>query len=341
MDFIFFPTDFLITTNSLPYGVNNTCCINCCSRVPKIWESVIYLLTDSLHGAVLLEKLSGFAASQEIPRIYGTPKFITVLTSARQLSLSWARSIQSPQSPPTSWRSVLILSSHLRLGLPNGLFPSGYPTKALCTPLPSPIHTTCPAHLILTMLLQLSIFYKIYDRFAGWRVYDRGIGVWFPAGLKDIFPPPPPQKKSTGWLRFHPILRSICAASSFSRSKTVRASTCASPPLYTLILWLFMEQTDNFYCPSVWNLKWPGKSSGLSPRRLGINPRPIHVGFVVEQVALIRGFLRVFGCALSESFLYCFIRILSPITDTIWTYQMTPSLGNTVQRNVSMDRDCV
>jgi hypothetical protein len=29
------------------------------------------------------EKQTGFAASQEIPRIYGTRKFITVLTSAR------------------------------------------------------------------------------------------------------------------------------------------------------------------------------------------------------------------------------------------------------------------
>jgi hypothetical protein len=37
---------------------------------------------------VLLEKLTGFADSQEIPRIYGTQKFITVLTSARHLSLS-------------------------------------------------------------------------------------------------------------------------------------------------------------------------------------------------------------------------------------------------------------
>ena len=26
---------------------------------------------------------------------------------------------------PTSWRSILILSTHLRLGLPSGLFPSG------------------------------------------------------------------------------------------------------------------------------------------------------------------------------------------------------------------------
>ena len=33
----------------------------------------------------------------------------------------------SPTYPhPTSWRSILILSTHLRLGLPSGLFPSGF-----------------------------------------------------------------------------------------------------------------------------------------------------------------------------------------------------------------------
>jgi hypothetical protein len=49
---------------------------------------------------------------KKFPAFYGTRKFITVLTSARHLSLSWANSIQSPQTPPTSWRSILILSSH-------------------------------------------------------------------------------------------------------------------------------------------------------------------------------------------------------------------------------------
>jgi hypothetical protein len=55
----------------------------------------------------------------------------SLLTSqARPPPFSWARSIQ-PIPHPISLTSILILSTHPRLGLPSGLFPSGLPTSNL------------------------------------------------------------------------------------------------------------------------------------------------------------------------------------------------------------------
>jgi hypothetical protein len=56
--------------------------------------------------------------------------------------------MQSMPSHPTSWRSILLLYSYLRLGLPSGLFPSGFHTKPSIHST-SPIRATCPTHLIL------------------------------------------------------------------------------------------------------------------------------------------------------------------------------------------------
>ena len=97
---------------------------------------------------VLLEKLTGLQLVKKFPAFHGTRRFITALTSVRHLSLSWSSPVQSIYPHPTSWRSILIFT-HLCLGLPNGLLPSGFPNKTLYTPLSSPICATCPAHRIL------------------------------------------------------------------------------------------------------------------------------------------------------------------------------------------------
>jgi hypothetical protein len=74
------------------------------------------------------------------------------LTRTRPLSLSWARSIQSEHPPPHSTpRSILILYSHLLLGLPSDL-PSDFPTKTYAS-VPSPTSSTGPAHLTLLDLI--------------------------------------------------------------------------------------------------------------------------------------------------------------------------------------------
>jgi hypothetical protein len=81
-----------------------------------------YRLPHTLTGPQLVKKL---------PAFYGTRRFITAFTTTRHLSLSWATSIQSTPPHPTSRRSFLILSSHLSLGLPSRLIPSGLPTNNL------------------------------------------------------------------------------------------------------------------------------------------------------------------------------------------------------------------
>ena len=107
-----------------------------------------------------------FAASQKFPSFHGTRRFITALTSVCHLSLSWASPIQSTYPHPSSWRSILILSTHLCLGLPSGHLPSRFPTNTLYTTLSSPIRATCPVHLILLDFITRTILGEEYKSFS-------------------------------------------------------------------------------------------------------------------------------------------------------------------------------
>jgi hypothetical protein len=81
---------------------------------------------------------NSFSASQEVSyilwnpevhhRIHKSPPPVPILSHLNPV-----------HAHPTSWRSILILSSHLHVGLPSGRLPSGLPAKILYAPVFSPI----------------------------------------------------------------------------------------------------------------------------------------------------------------------------------------------------------
>ena len=126
-------------------GTGSRCTADDADRQPAYCT---YLLTP--WRRVLLEKLTGLQLVKKFPAFHWNRRFITALTSVRHLSLSWASPIQPIYPHRTHWRSRLILSTHLRLGLPTGLLTSDFPTKTLYTPpllthtrhMPSPSHSS-------------------------------------------------------------------------------------------------------------------------------------------------------------------------------------------------------
>jgi len=104
------------------------CNVTLLIALSSMWHRYVYLLTPWCR---VLEKLTGLQLVKKLPAFHRTGSFITTLTSVRHLSLSWARPIQFIYPRPTSWRSILILSTHLCLGMQHwwkferGLFQCG------------------------------------------------------------------------------------------------------------------------------------------------------------------------------------------------------------------------
>ena len=107
---------------------------------------------------VLFEELTSPQLLKKFPTFYGTRRFITAFTRA----VSCARSIQSTHPHPTSLRSILILCSHLRLGLPSCLLPSSLSIKKLYAPILSPIQATCLMYLTVLGLITRMVFGEEY-----------------------------------------------------------------------------------------------------------------------------------------------------------------------------------
>jgi hypothetical protein len=134
-------TLFLKTSRYVVYFV--LVCISLSALLLNVCTSLLHsqheacILIYLHHAAAFLEKPTGLQLVKKFPSFYRTRRFITAFTNAHHLSLSWATAIQPISPHAITCRSILILSSHIRLDLPSGLFPD-YPTKTLHTSLPSP-----------------------------------------------------------------------------------------------------------------------------------------------------------------------------------------------------------
>jgi hypothetical protein len=89
------------------------------------------------------------AAIQELLSNLWNPKVrYTMFTKALNWISFLSQIDQSIPTHPINLTSILIMSTHLRLDLPSGLFLSGYPTNIQYALLLIQIRATCPAHLI-------------------------------------------------------------------------------------------------------------------------------------------------------------------------------------------------
>jgi hypothetical protein len=144
------------------------------TQIEKLESGRIYLAEGREHWwifAHLLAELSSsweaanYAATQELPSILRSQK-VHYRVHKRPPLVPIVSQIDSVHTIPSYLRSILILSNHIRLGLPSGLFPSGFPTNILYTLIFAPIRATCPPNPIFLYVIILIMFgeeYKLWS----------------------------------------------------------------------------------------------------------------------------------------------------------------------------------
>jgi hypothetical protein len=96
--------------------------------------------TNKLHGARPFLRSRQLRSYSRISQLFMEPKGSLPCSQEPSTGPYPEPDQSSLYHPILTLKSILILASHLHLGLPSGIFPSGFPTKILSAVLFSPFH---------------------------------------------------------------------------------------------------------------------------------------------------------------------------------------------------------
>ena len=136
-------------------------CIHIAFCIPKATNTFTYSMVQSPSW-----EANWFAASQQIPRISRNPKvhYCPHMRPPPVSILGQPNPVHIPTSHLLEIHPNIIHPSKPRS--PQWLFPSGFPTKTLYTPISSSIRATCSAHLILLDFITRTILGEDYKSFS-------------------------------------------------------------------------------------------------------------------------------------------------------------------------------